>query len=99
MINDPKDTVLSFLEATSSGRVEDAIDLIAEDCELWVTHIGTMTYDEFTNGMRSMRSKAVPGSTFKVLDIVQQDNRVAIEYRGHMPMEDGRIYGNTYHCK
>lgn len=99
MSHDPKDVTIAFLTAGCEGRVEEAIALLADEVEFWYTGVRDVTRQDLVDGMRGMAQIIVPGGHIDVIDILEQDGRVAIEYRGHIPLATGKVYANTYHTK
>ena len=98
MLDEPKDVVLEFLNAFPEGRIEDAIALMADDCECWYTGAGTVSRDDFANGMRALNA-AVESVVCTIKEIIQEGNRIAVEYSNRAPLKNGKLYTNTYHSK
>lgn len=96
---EPKQVVQAFLDHAAAGRTEEAIALIADDCECWYTGAGSVSRDDLVNGMRILQGMAAGGTRFPITEMIQEGDRVAVEYVGHMPLTNGRTYANTYHSK
>lgn len=96
---EPRDVTIAFFEAGCAGRTEEAIALLADEVEFWYTGVEHVTRQDLVDGMRGMAPLIAPGGGIEVLDIVQEGNRVAIEYRGRIPLTTGKVYANTYHTK
>lgn len=99
MTSDPKAVTIAFLTLGAEGRVEDAIALLGDEVEFWYTGVKDVTRDDLVAGMRGMAQLIVPGGGIEVIDILEDDGRVAIEYRGRIPLSTGKVYANTYHTK
>ena len=99
MSSDATAIVTAFLTAGCEGRVDDAIALLADEVEFWYTGVKDVTREDLVAGMRGMAQMIVPGGGIEVSDILEADGRVAIEYRGRIPLVGGKVYANTYHTK
>lgn len=99
MPDQPKDVTIAFFKAGCEGRTEDAIAILADEVEFWYTGVENVTRRDLIDGMRGMAPLIAPGGGIEVIDIVQDGNRVAIEYRGRIPLTNGKVYANTYHTK
>ena len=99
MSDDPKDVTIRFFELGCGGKTEEAIALLADDVEFWYTGVENVTRQDLIDGMRGMAPMIAPGGGIELVDILAEGERVAIEYRGHIPLKNGKVYANTYHTK
>ena len=99
MSTDPKDVAVAFLSLGAQGKMEEAIALLADEVEFWYTGVKDVTRDDLVAGMRGMAQIIIPGGGIEVVDILEEDGRVAIEYKGRIPLATGKVYANTYHTK
>lgn len=95
----PRDVAIAFLDHAAAGRAEEAIALLSPACACWYTGGGDVSRDAFADGFRALNSMIAGEARFDIADIVEDGDRVAIEYQGHIPLKNGRIYANVYHGK
>lgn len=99
MATDEQKIVTDFLTAGAESRAEDAIALLDPDCECWYTGAGRVTRDVFVNGMRALLAAKAGAGEMIVNDIIQEGNKVAIEYENIWPLKNGKLYHNHYQSK
>jgi ketosteroid isomerase-like protein len=99
MSKDPRDVVVDFLTRGAEGKMEEAIALLADEVEFWYTGVNDVTRDDLIGGMRGMAPLIAPGGGIRVVDILTDGDRVAIEYVGNILLKTGKVYANTYHTK
>ena len=90
------DLVKDFFRYMSTGRIDDASILIAENV-VWWSPLGTLTKQALLEGIRQLYASRTTSTAMNVRTITAQDNRVAAEVDGQFELRDGRSYGNTYH--
>jgi len=57
-----KEIITEFITAAAELRVDDAVKLIADECECWYTGGGSVSREDFLAGMRFLLSQvAEPG--------------------------------------
>ena len=89
------DLVKDFFRCMSSGRIDDASILIAENA-VWWSPLGTLTKQALLEGVRQLYSRTT-SAALNIRTITAQDNRVAAEVDGQFELRDGGSYDNTYH--
>ena len=88
--------VRDFFRYMSSGRIDDAIILIAENV-VWWSPLGILTKQALLEGVRQLYASRTTSTVMNIRTITAQDNRVAAEVDGQFELRDGRSYDNTYH--
>jgi ketosteroid isomerase-like protein len=88
--------VRDFFRYMSSGRIDDAFILIAENV-VWWSPLGTLTKQALLEGVRQLFASRTTSRAMNIRTITAEDNRVAAEVDGQFELRDGRSYDNTYH--
>jgi uncharacterized protein len=99
-----KRVVLSFFENLSSGKLDDALELIADTATWWVLGnpeqfalAGIKTRAQFVEGL-AVVSAAMPGGVeVTITGITAEGDRVAAEGETHGESVTGKTYHNLYH--
>lgn len=99
MSRDAKEVVVEFIRAAAEGRIEDSIALVDENCECWFTGGGRVSREFFVNGMRMLLAATSGPGPILIKEILQDGNRLAVEYENRFPLRNGRLYNNHYHSK
>ena len=96
-----KALVTSFWEAFSSGRYDDAVDMMADDATWWVAGStalsGTYTKPEFKALLGNVTSMAPKGIRVTPTLLTAEDDRVSMEAESYAEISNGRTYNNLYH--
>ncbi len=94
-----KNVVTAFITAAAELRVDDAVELIADDCECWYTGRGSVSREDFVAGMRFLLSEVAEPGPVLIKEMIQEGNRVAVEYANKLQLKNGRLYDNAYQSK
>ena len=94
-----KDIVVQFITAGANLQPDVIDSLVAENCECWFTGGGKVSRDDFVNGARFLLSSAIEPGPVIINDIIQEGNKLAVEYENILPMKNGRTYHNHYQSK
>jgi ketosteroid isomerase-like protein len=94
-----KDIVTSFITSAAELRVDDAVALIADDCECWYTGGGSVSREAFVAGMRFLLSQVAELGPVLIKEMIQEGNRVAVEYANKLKQKNGMLYDNAYQSK
>ena len=99
MAEDAKVVVTQFIRAGAELRADDAIAMMSDDCECWFTGGGAFSRDQFAQGIRMLLGAATEPGPVLIKDIIQEGDKVAVEYESKFPLRNGRLYHNRYHTK
>lgn len=100
-IEENKKVALQYMDAISSGRWDEAMDLMADDCTWWVQ--GSLP------SSRTYKKKSIvpmvqvlfaTGTTplkMTIGDVTAEGDRVCVESASEMEVKNGKSYRNTYH--
>jgi ketosteroid isomerase-like protein len=99
MMSKEKAIVTAFITAAAELRVDDAIQLIADDCECWYTGGGLVSREDFVAGMRFLLGQVAEPGPVLIKEMIQEGNRVAVEYANKLKLRNGRLYDNAYQSK
>ena len=96
-----KALVETFWEAFSSGRYDDAVDMMTDDATWWVAGktalSGTYTKEEFKNLLANVTPMAPKGIRVTPTMLTAEDDRVSMEAESYGEISNGRTYNNLYH--
>ena len=86
---------LAFFENLSAGRIDAALDLIADDLVWWLA--GTKNKKQFA-GMLATIEKGMPkGIRLTITGVTAEGDRVAVEMNAEGESAAGKGYHNQYH--
>lgn len=96
-----KQVVARFLEAFSSGEVQETMEMMTDDSTWWVA--GTMpisgTYDKpaFTRLLSGVLETCTGPIRITPKSYVAEGSHVAVEAASYTQTQNGRTYNNAYH--
>lgn len=99
MAEDGKAIVTEFIKAGAELRADDLIAMMSDDCECWFTGGGSLSRDQLAQGVRMLLGAAVGPGPVIINDIIQEGDKIAVEYENKFPLRNGRFYHNHYHTK
>jgi ketosteroid isomerase-like protein len=99
-----KKVALTFLENLSAGKIDAALELIADDVDWWLAGkpeqfalAGSKDKTQFA-GMLSMIEEGMPnGIRLTITGITAEGDRVAVEMKADGVSATGQEYHNQYH--
>ncbi|MGX1771910.1 nuclear transport factor 2 family protein [Nocardia brasiliensis] len=103
-LSENKDLVRRYFELYSSGRLDEAFALLADDCTWWqagdparTPGAGTKTKAEIVD-LFSLTATLYPhGMATTPLDFTAEGDRVAVEAESRGDVTNGKVYHNKYH--
>ena len=93
-MGEPTDVVTRYFEALSSGKVEEAVALVADDSD-FRTPLGPLVGREAIQGYLSSFDNAFPEASYRIDTLVESTATVAAEgiyvatHAGPLPLPDG----------
>lgn len=102
-MTEPKVLVRNFLEAFSSGDIDNVLDLLGDDATWWVAGSvpgisGTLSKSELGDLLRSVKPLYEEGRLpITPTEMIAEGSRVACEALSNARLWDGRTYANQYH--
>jgi ketosteroid isomerase-like protein/uncharacterized protein (DUF1330 family) len=95
---------LDFLENLSTGKMEAALNLIADDVVWWLAGkpeqfqiAGTKNKAQLTEMLKAIEAGMPAGIRLTITGVTTQDNRVAVEMLADGVSATGAEYHNQYH--
>ncbi|RDI66952.1 nuclear transport factor 2 family protein [Nocardia pseudobrasiliensis] len=99
-----KQLIRSFYQAISTGKFDEAADMIADDATWWVMGDPARTpgagmHDKAWNIQILEETRAaIPGPfTLTGSTFTAEDDRVAVEAESYGELANGKVYNNHYH--
>lgn len=99
-----KTVALSFFENLSEGRLDAALDLIADDLVWWLAGkpeqfalAGTKNKTQFTEMLKIIETGMPSGIRLTITGITAEGDRVAVEMNADGESAAGKAYHNQYH--
>jgi len=86
---------IDLMTSMSTGDVERADKILAEDATWWVLGSGYMARSALLDASRFM--SAAPRAKLEIVATTAEKDRVAMEAKGDFLFDDGKEYKNTYH--
>jgi hypothetical protein len=88
-------TAVAFVESMARTGIDSRV--VTDDAQWWVPGTGWLSRVEFMK-LVEMFGKRVSGPvTLTIEGVTAEDDRVAVEAQAHAPLQNGKIYRNTYH--
>ena len=92
-----KQIVTEYFAHLSTGRRQQALEMLDEDATCWAPGFGVLHKAQFAE-MLAYMDKIIKGSIQLMLSrITAEDDRVAAEAQSHADLVNGKHYHNTYH--
>jgi ketosteroid isomerase-like protein len=89
-----KRIALALIESMDKGL---DFSLMADEFEWWSPAIGVLNRAQMEEVAAKFGALVKSPPAMTVSAATAEENRVAIEAKGHAVLKDGRIYANTYH--
>ena len=103
-IQDNKQTVREYLAHFKRAAVPDLLAAMSEDATWWILgkpHLfagaGTKSKADMERIWRGLFRHMKDGLEMRVIAMIAEDDKVAVEIRSHADLTDGRVYENQYH--
>ncbi|MCB1747610.1 MAG: nuclear transport factor 2 family protein [Gammaproteobacteria bacterium] len=100
-IAENKALVTRFWEAFSAGRIDEVLDMLADDATWWVggstALSGTYTKPAFAELLGQVTGMMPEGVRVTPTQLTAEDDRVSVEAESYGPVNNGRVYQNVYH--
>lgn len=99
-----KKVAIAFFESLSTGNLDAALDLTADDLDWWLAGkpeqfalAGPKNKQEFTDMLTSIEKGMPNGIRLTITGITAEDDRVAVEMNADGISATGKEYHNQYH--
>ena len=90
----------NYLKAVGNRDVEAVAELMTEDATWWIIpgtkFSGDYKIKDFLAGMPAFFALATGDFEFEILQVLAQDDQVAIVAKGNMPLKSGANYNSDY---
>ncbi len=100
-MSDIKNTVILFFESISSGKINEAFELVADDVSWWVPEelpfSGTKNKKEYFAIVNRIQSGFPSGFKLLVKDMTVEGDKAAVEVESQGTHTNGKSYHNKYH--
>ena len=96
---DSKSVVMAFFKAVGEEGISALDRFATADFVWWNPSSGDMTVADVHGMIDRMAGFLKSPVTMKLIDIISEDEKVAVEAEGYAELNNGKIYNNKYHFK